>query len=148
MGALHAAPATGQHLLLDDVPWKTFEELSTALEEFPLRMTYDRGRLEIMPISHTHDWLKNLIRRMIEKLAELTDANIKSAGSTSQMRRGLDRSLEPDESYYLANEPLVRHKEELDFERDPPPDLVVEIDITNSSLDRLSMYAAMGVPEV
>jgi hypothetical protein len=31
---------------------------------------------------------------------------------------------------------------------DPPPDLVIEVDITRSSLDKLPIYAALGVPEV
>ena len=31
---------------------------------------------------------------------------------------------------------------------DPPPDLVIEVDITRSSLDKLSIYAALRVPEV
>lgn len=31
---------------------------------------------------------------------------------------------------------------------DPPPDLVIEVDVTHSSLDRMGIYAALGVPEV
>src|SRR5262249_23593949 len=111
-------------------------------------MTYDRGALEIMVVSHQHDWVKRLIGRMIERLAEELRQPIKSAGSTSQRRRPVARALEPDESYYLANEPLVRLRDELDFDRDPPPDLVLEVDITSSALDRMGMYAAMKVPEL
>ena len=33
-------------------------------------------------------------------------------------------------------------------EVDPPPDIAVEIDITNSSLRKFSTYAALGVPEI
>jgi Uma2 family endonuclease len=36
----------------------------------------------------------------------------------------------------------------LDLSRDPPPDLAIEVDVTNSSLDRMSIYATLGVPEV
>ena len=60
----------------------------------------------------------------------------------------LDRGVEPDESFYLTNEPLVRDKEEIDLRSDPPPDLMLEIDITRSSRDRMGIYAAMRVPEV
>ena len=37
---------------------------------------------------------------------------------------------------------------EIDLSRDPPPDLVIEIDISNSSLNKFPVYAHMGVPEV
>src|SRR5262249_55888907 len=37
---------------------------------------------------------------------------------------------------------------EIDLSRDPPPDLVIEIDISSSSLDREGIYAALGVPEL
>lgn len=63
-------------------------------------------------------------------------------------RADLERGLEPDECFYLTNEPLVRSKDEIDLETDPPPDLAVEVDITRSSLKRLPIYAAIRVPEV
>ncbi len=50
--------------------------------------------------------------------------------------------------YYIENEDVVWDKEQIDLNQDPPPDLVVEIDVTSSSLDRLSLYASLGVPEV
>lgn len=147
MNAPH--PATlPQYLLLEDVPWDTYEKMSDALSDRSVRVTYDRGALEIMVISHPHDWVKKLLARMIERLAEELQQPIKSAGSTTQRRKKVQRGLEPDESYYLASEPLVRFKNELDFDRDPPPDLVVEVDITSSALDRMGMYAAMKVPEL
>ena len=31
---------------------------------------------------------------------------------------------------------------------DPPPDLVIEVDITSGSLDKFPIYAQVGVPEV
>jgi Uma2 family endonuclease len=56
--------------------------------------------------------------------------------------------LEPDECYYIANEPRVRGKDDLDLAVDPPPDLAIEIDISSSSIDQLAIYASLGVPEV
>ncbi len=50
--------------------------------------------------------------------------------------------------YYIENEDVVWDKEQIDLNQDPPPDLVVEIDVTSSSLDRLSLYASLGAPEV
>ena len=30
---------------------------------------------------------------------------------------------------------------------DPPPDLIVEVDITDTNIDKFKVYATMGVPE-
>ena len=60
----------------------------------------------------------------------------------------LERGVEPDECFYLENEPKVRNKHVIDFQTDPPPDLVAEIDISRSSRRRLGVYGALGVPEV
>src|SRR5262249_47577779 len=109
--------ALPQYLLLEDVSWDAYEKMSDALSDRSVRMTYDRGALEIMVVSHQHDWVKRLIGRMIERLAEELGQPIKSAGSTTQRRRPAARGLEPDESYYLASESLVRLKDQLDFER-------------------------------
>ena len=63
-------------------------------------------------------------------------------------REDIEAGVEPDSSFYIGIEPLIRGKEEVDLSTDPPPDLVIEVDITNSSLDKLPVYARFGVPEV
>ena len=60
----------------------------------------------------------------------------------------MQKGVEPDECYYITNEELVQGKIEFDFNHDPPPDLAIEIDITSSSLDRLTIYAALGIREI
>ena len=42
----------------------------------------------------------------------------------------------------------MRGKRELDLAVDPPPDLAIEVDISRSSIDKLGIYADVGVPEV
>ena len=70
------------------------------------------------------------------------------AGSTTYKREDLERGFEPDASFYIRNAERVRGKSRIDLDVDPPPDLVVEVDITNPSLDKLPIYARLGVPEV
>jgi Uma2 family endonuclease len=72
--------------------------------------------------------------------------NIKTMESTTLDRPGLKAGAEPDQRYYIANEPLVRGKI-VDLSVDPPPDLVVEVDITHTNIDKNLLYAALGVPE-
>ncbi|HSQ54410.1 MAG TPA: Uma2 family endonuclease [Gemmata sp.] len=56
--------------------------------------------------------------------------------------------MEPDESYWIEHEPVVRGRDDIDLEKDPPPDLALEIEISRSVLNRMGVYAALGVPEV
>jgi Uma2 family endonuclease len=60
----------------------------------------------------------------------------------------MDRGLEPDECFYLRNEPMVRGKEELNLSIDPPPDLAIEVELSRDVLDKMRVYAALGVPEL
>jgi len=69
-------------------------------------------------------------------------------GSLTLKREDLSRVVEPDECYYIQNEPRIRNREDIDLAQEPPPDLVLEIDITSPSLLRLPIYEALGVPEV
>jgi Uma2 family endonuclease len=74
--------------------------------------------------------------------------DIVNAGLTTFKRQDLARGFEPDTALYIRNAERVRGKDELDLGTDPPPDLVVEIDLTSSSLDKMPIYAAAGVPEI
>jgi hypothetical protein len=59
-----------------------------------------------------------------------------------------ERGFEPDSCFYIQNEEQVRGKDRIDLAVDPPPDLVIEIDITSPSFSKLPIYAQIGVPEV
>jgi Uma2 family endonuclease len=49
---------------------------------------------------------------------------------------------------WIRNEERIRGKPRIDLSVDPPPDLVVEVDITSPSLDEFPIYARLGVHEV
>ena len=89
-----------------------------------------------------------MIERLIDTLTEALDINVKMGGSGTLKRLEMAAGKEPDSCYYIQNEARVRGKKEIDLAQDPPPDLAVEIDITSSSLNQLSLYADLGVPEV
>ncbi|HCF25969.1 MAG TPA: hypothetical protein DEV81_01815 [Cyanobacteria bacterium UBA11049] len=136
-------------LLLKNISWQTYEALLKDLEsQRGIRLTYDRGLLEIMTPLAPHERNSRLIGRLVEALTEELNIEICSLGSLTCKREDLARGLEPDECYYIQNESVVRHLEQINLDRDPPPDLVVEIDITSSSINRLALYASLGVPEV
>jgi Uma2 family endonuclease len=101
-----------------------------------------------MSPSRRHERIKVLLGRLFEVLTEELGMEILAVGSTTLMRVDLERGLEPDASYYLSNEAEIRGRTDLDLHEDPPPDLAIEVDVTRKSLDRLTIYAALGVPEV
>jgi Uma2 family endonuclease len=136
-------------VLLRNISWQTYQALLKDVEEQPgIRLTYDRGLLEIMTPLDPHESYKKLIGRFVEALTEELDVEILSLGSRTCNRENLARGLEPDQCYYIQNEQVVWDKEQIDLNQDPPPDLVIEIDITSSSINRLDLYADLGVPEV
>jgi Uma2 family endonuclease len=137
-----------QRFLLHGINWRSYQLLGEALLNRHIRITYDRGDLEMMTVSREHERNKRFVGRLIEEFTVALDIPIQSAGSTTWQREDLERGLEPDECYYILNEPLVRFKEELDLAVDPPPDLALEVEVSRSMLDRVAIYAALGVPEI
>jgi Uma2 family endonuclease len=136
-------------VLLQNISWQTYQSLLKDFEQQPgMRLTYDRGLLEIMMPLVPHETYKKLLGRLIETLTEELEIEIRSLGSLTCDREDLARGLEPDQCYYIQSEAAVRHRERIDLTQDPPPDLAIEVDITSSSIDQLAIYAALGVPEV
>jgi Uma2 family endonuclease len=142
-------PLAGEErVALQGVSWKFYESMLQELGETRVvRVTYDRGVLEITSPLMPHERGKCSIDRLIAALAEELDLPLVSADSLTCKREDLSRGAEPDACYYIQNERLVRSKAHIRLPEDPPPDLVVEIELSSSAIDKLSLYAAMGVPE-
>ena len=132
---------------LSGISWQTYETLLEELSDRRLRLTYNRGNLEIMAPSPEHERFKKLAGRFVETIAEESEIQIYPLGSTTFKKPQLS-GAEPDECFYLYNIDAVRGKKRLDLTKDPAPDLVIEIDVTNSSYNRLQVYADLGVKEV
>lgn len=136
-------------VLLKNISWQTYESLVNELaEQAGIRLTYDRGTLEIMTPSAPHEGNKQILGRFVETVTEELNVEIRSLGSLTCRREDLLKGLEPDQCYYIDNERVVRDAEQIDLNEYPPPDLVIEIDITSSSINRMELYASLGVPEV
>jgi Uma2 family endonuclease len=137
-----------QRLLLSEVDWHTYDRLLRDLEGRHLRFNFDRRQLEITTVSAEHERIKKLLARLLETLTEVLNIPILSLGNTTFRREDAARGLEPDECWYIAHEAQMRERDSIDLLIDPPPDLVIEIEISRSVLDRMEIYAALGVPEV
>ncbi len=139
----------GQYLRLSGVDWQTYSQLLHAFAERPaIRLTYDRGELEIMSPLLEHDDDGELLAHLVFVLTDELGLPLKRGGSTTLRRRLKQRGIEADVCFWIANAHRMAGRRRLDLRTDPPPDLAIEVDVTHSSLDRLSIYAALKVPEV
>ena len=138
-----------QKIILKGISWETYERLlAEHQEQSGIRFIYDSGMLEIMVLSARHEEPNRTLALLVEVLAEALDLDVRRLGSTTFRRPDLYKGFEPDSCFYIQQLDAVSGKEEIDLTTDPPPDLVIEIDITSPSLDKLPLYAAVGVPEV
>lgn len=135
-------------IILRGVTWSTFKSLISEVgDDRAWRFTYEQGVLEIrMPLAQ-YEEAKILIECFITSIVDELEIELMSVGALTLEREDLNRAIEPDSCFYIQNESIVRGKN-IDLKNVPPPDLVIESDYTNSSVNKYSIYAALGVPEI
>ena len=153
----------GQQLLLQDISWQDFEEILEELGEHrSSRISYSNGVLEIMVPLPEHEKDKEIIGEMIRILLDQLEIDFEPLGSTTFKNEPMSQRLlrpkrtepaltvgqavEPDTCFYIKNHQAVIGKNRIDLSIDPPPDLAVEIDITNRT--ELNNYLLLKVPEL
>ncbi len=148
-------PVGEKRLLFRSLDWQRYKTLretlcrdrgASPLENRNIRFTYLNGKLEVTMPLEIHEFSARLIELFIRILVVEFGMKVKTMGSTTLDREALERSAEPDNAYYIQNQAIVAGRD-VDLDQDPPPDLIVEVDITHTDIDKLALYAAMGVPE-
>jgi Uma2 family endonuclease len=135
-------------VILKGVSWSTFKALLADVgDDRAWRIAYDEGVLEIRMPLEEHEEPKRLIESFVEALVDELEIELRSLGSLTLEREDLTRAVEPDSCFYIQNESLVRGRN-INLPNDPPPDLAIESDYTNSSVNKFTIYAAIGVPEI
>lgn len=149
MDSVHSSERIAeQRVVLRSVSWATYQALADESDHAAGRITYDQGVMELMSPSMAHEHAAALLGRFVEQYSLVRDIELRTVKSTTFRRQDLRRGFEADEAYYIQNAPRMRDRCEVDLPLDPPPDLVIEIDLSRSSIDKLGILAAMGVPEV
>lgn len=142
------AEIVSEAVLLRGISWELYEQLRDIPDNWGKRMTYDHGNLEIMsPSARLEDSAKRL-GRMVDAFTEELNIPIRGSRSTTWKDPQRKCGLEADECYFILNESRVRHLEEFDLARDPPPDLAIESEQSRSAIGKLPLYAVLGVPEI
>jgi len=142
-------PLAENRVILHNVSWQTFESLLADLgDRRKTLFHYLNGTLEIMSPLSLHEGSNRFIDDLIRAFSDELEIDLRKLGSLLMKIPELRLGAEPDSCYYIQNEPVIRGKEVIIVGQDPPPDLVLEVDITNPSDRRLPIYALLGVPEV
>ena len=137
----------GQQMLLKDITW---QQLDNILEELgdsrAARLSYSNGWLEIMVPLPEHEKDKEIVGDLVKILLEELEIDFESLGSTTFKNERMKQAVEPDACFYIQNQAAVIGKNRIDLTVDPPPDLAIEIDITNRT--QFDNYQIFGVPEL
>ena len=123
-------------IVVHGVTWEKYVALRELLDDHPgLRMTYLEGALEIMSPSPEHERQKKMIARLIETYAVERRVSLNGYGSTTFRKEARERGAEPDECYVVG--PLK-----------DVPDIAIEVVLSSGGIDKLDVYAGLGVREV
>lgn len=142
--------APGCPVLFTGVTWSEYVWLRDFADEQGgnTRMTFDRGRLELMAPSFFHERVSRRLAQTVNVLSAVLKIPALSGGATTFERADIENGLEPDECFYIQNFERVRPLDEIDLSLHPPPDLAIEVDYTNSSIPKQPIYARLGIPEL
>lgn len=126
--------------------WEGYLHFLEAVGEGRTRVTFDGTMVELMTPSNRHEYLKSILRMLLESYLEESELDFEPGGNTTFKSALKKRGIEPDECYWIRS-----WREVLggwDADTGPPPDLAIEVEVSRSVLDRLSIYATLGVGEV
>ena len=136
-------------VIIHGATWEEYEELLDQVGEAAgLRVSFNNGTLKVMSFPSEHEKYVRFIERLISTLSLRLRINIVSFGSATMRKRRESKGNEPDACFYVQTAATIGNRIELDFSIDPPPDMVVEVDIHHDSTDNDAIYAALGVPEI
>jgi Uma2 family endonuclease len=139
----------GTTLIVPKIDWDDYEHLLDQIEgERHLRLTYDCGRLEIVSPRPEHGDYASFIDDLVRAFCDWRNIELQKYGNATWKKRVLKKGVEADSCYYIANAERVIGKRDIKLEVDPPPDIVVEIDLSTDSGRKFPIYAALGVPEI
>lgn len=138
-----------QRVAIRFTDWDGFETLLAIRGDrsAPLILYLD-GTIYLSSHNFLHERLRARFGRLVASLVEEFNTPCLSSGSTTFRRRDKEAAVEPDLSFYLANEKPMRGKLDIDLNIDPPPDLAIEVTCAHDNYEAIEVYRLLGVPEV
>ncbi|MEP6902996.1 MAG: Uma2 family endonuclease [Actinomycetota bacterium] len=141
--------AVNQKLILQSISWDVYEQILKSYQDSNgVHFAYDDGFLEVEVPLFEHEKANRILQNLVTTICNEKEIDFINAGSTTFRQRAKAKGVEPDTAFYIQNEIRIRGFKHLDLSKDPPPDLVIEVDLTSPSLNKMAIYAALGVSEV
>jgi len=143
-----------QRIVIRGLSWDLYDRLSDAIGEGQhVHLAYDGKDLEIMTTGRFHEHYKELLGQLVTTVTATLKIPREKLGETTWKRPEVARGLEADQCYYFAPEKMADDAEArarrsnlvADY---PNPDLAIEVDLSQSQVDRPGIYAALQVAEV
>jgi Uma2 family endonuclease len=146
MAMRSAAPIDSDQIIHLRVSWEAYKALSASIgDDSSPRLVYDGETLEIMSPGSRHERIAARIAYLLSSVVSDWDFNIESTRSTTFEAQ--PHGFEGDDSYYIASAPKIDNWDNISLATDPPPDLVIEIDISKRRFNKKKLYANIGIPE-
>jgi Uma2 family endonuclease len=126
--------------------WQEYQNLCQQRGDGSIpRLKYRHGEVLLMSPLPIHGRDAHLIANIV---ITLLDRNGQEYDAFTPVTMTLPEvsGIEPDYCFYIDNWPAVSGKKRIDWQQDPPPDLVIEIDVTSYS--DVGDYLPYRVPEV
>ena len=134
-----------QRAILHGISWELYEAfLSSRGDSSALRIAYLKGELEIMTPSHSHEWIKTMLDRLLAAWAEETETELTAIGSWTVKSADEKRGVEADQSYIVGSTTMTAEH----TGGRTAPDLAIEVAWSPGGLDKLDIYRGLGVKEV
>lgn len=138
-----------ERVILRDISWETYERILAEHENITNpRFAYCDGDLEIMVLGYQHERFKAELSELLVEISRILEIDYQDAASTTFRKEKKEKGFEGDGSFYFKYAEAIRAKSEIDLLKDPPPELVIEIDITHGSLPKFPIFADLGIEEV
>ncbi len=129
--------------------WEDFEFLAAELgDRRDIRLSFYQGKMEITMPSPEHEEYVDLIQDIARLLVRELGMRLESRGTALLKREMREAGAQPDGCFYIQHAAHVIGKRQIDLSVDPPPDIIVEVDLTSQSRGKFAIYAALGVPEI
>ena len=139
-----------QYIEVGNLTWDGYEAILGALSERShVRLVYLDGGLTLLSPSRQHDWYAKILGHLVAAIAQGLGIECEVAGHATYRLEGEDAGVEGDDAFYLGeNAVRMRGPQKVDLATQPPPDLVIEVELTHPADKALAAWGRLGVPEV
>ncbi len=132
------------------VSWEMYESFVKKYwnQQCP-RLTYDSGMMEVeVSNSDKHEEDNRNLSFLLQTILLELEIEHRNLGSTTFSKKSIRKGFEPDSCFYIQSLKKIADKSNIGIENEIPPDLIIEVNRTSSSVPRMPVFAAFGVSEV